>query len=129
MKLKIDENLSPQVVPLLHTFGHDAVTVVDEGLAGSDDTTVALAAADEGRMLLTLDRGFGDIRSYPPGEHPGMIVMRLRDQRPALVDATLRTLLAAHNLDELAGCTIIVQANLVRIRWPEPPPEAEISEN
>jgi hypothetical protein len=31
-------------------------------------------------MILTLDRGFGDVRSYPPGSHPGIIVLRPADQ-------------------------------------------------
>ena len=120
MKIKVDENLPDQVVPLLHPYGHDVTTVAGEGLSGADDAAVAQAARSEGRMLLTLDRGFADIRSFPPGQHPGIIVIRLRDQRPPQVEATLRALLSTHNLEDLAGCTIIAQATLVRIRWPEP---------
>lgn len=31
-------------------------------------------------MLLTLDGGFADIRTYPPPEHAGIIVLRLGNQ-------------------------------------------------
>lgn len=30
-------------------------------------------------MLITLDRGMGDIRAYPPGSHAGIVVLRLAD--------------------------------------------------
>jgi len=120
MKLKLDENVHRQIAPLLIAFGHDATTVVGEGLAGTDDEGLAAVAKQKGRMLITLDRGFGDIRRYPPGQHPGMLILRLRDQRPAQVEATLRALVSTHDLDALAGCTIVVQTSLVRIRWPKP---------
>jgi predicted nuclease of predicted toxin-antitoxin system len=120
MKIKVDENMPQQVVPLLAAHGHDVATVADEGLAGTDDAILARAAIQDGRMLLTLDRGFGDIRRFPPGQHPGILVVRLKDQRPAQVEATLRALLSAHNLDDLAGCTVIVHHRLVRIRLPQP---------
>ncbi len=120
MKLKLDENVPLNVPPLLASLGYDVATVPGEDLAGADDPTVAAAAFREGRMLLTLDKGFADIRRYPPGQHPGIIVVRLKDQQPDAVESALRSLLVTHDLDALTGCTLIVQARLVRIRWPEP---------
>jgi hypothetical protein len=35
---------------------------------------------------VTFDVGFGDIRAYPPAGHHGIIVLRLRDQQPRLID-------------------------------------------
>jgi predicted nuclease of predicted toxin-antitoxin system len=116
VKIKVDENVPQRVVGLLTGHGHDALTVTAQGLAGSDDSTVARAAAEEDRMLLTLDRGFGDIRRYPPGQHPGTLVVRVDDQRPSVVEATLRALLTDYDLDEMAGCTVIAQPGLVRVR-------------
>ena len=48
MKLKIDENLP-----------------VD---------AAAVCRAD-GRALITLDTDFGNVRAYPPADHPGIIVL------------------------------------------------------
>src|SRR5712692_4130044 len=90
MRLKLDENMPATPVELLSGWDHDVTTAVEEGLAGRDDPTVAEGVTREGRMLITLDRGFGNIRSYPPGDHPGIIVLRLPDQRPAHVAAALR---------------------------------------
>jgi len=119
VKIKVDENVPKRVMPVLGSHGHNAVTVAEEGLTGSDDEAVSRAAGREGRMLLTLDRGFADIRRYPPGQHPGMLVVRLNDQRPSLVETTLRALLTEYDLDDMAGCIIIAQPGLVRIRRPE----------
>jgi hypothetical protein len=33
-----------------------------------------------GRILISLDRGLGDIRAYPPVTHAAIVVLRLTDQ-------------------------------------------------
>ena len=109
-----------RVVPLLAGYGHDAVTVVDEGLSGSDDPMVAQAAAEEGRMIITLDRRFADIRRHPPGQHPGILVLRLLDQSSAQVEAALGSFLEQHNLEDMVGCIVVVEPGLVRVRRPGP---------
>jgi hypothetical protein len=39
---------------------------------GEPDLRVAGAAAREGRMVVAVDRGFGDVRLYPPGSRPAI---------------------------------------------------------
>jgi predicted nuclease of predicted toxin-antitoxin system len=60
MNFKLDENMPRRAVHVLISRGHDAVTVVDEGLRGSDDPLVARVAAQEGRVIITLDRRFAE---------------------------------------------------------------------
>jgi hypothetical protein len=67
---QLDENLPASLAALLTGRGHDTDTVLSEGLLGEDDLEVAVAAKAAGRMLFTLDKGFGDIRAHPPGTHP-----------------------------------------------------------
>jgi predicted nuclease of predicted toxin-antitoxin system len=118
VRLKLDENLPADAAEPLRALGHDVETVVGEGLAGSPDGEVVSAAGREGRMLMTLDRGMADIRAYPPGSHPGIVVFRLDDQAaPALV-ATFESFATNHDLHDLAGCVTIVRGHLVRIRRP-----------
>ncbi len=71
MKVKLDENMPRSASQVLIAAGHDVDTVVDENLAGATDPRVVAAAAAVGRLLITLDRGLGDIRTYPPGSHAG----------------------------------------------------------
>lgn len=76
MKLKLDENLSRHLKAPAASLGHDVLTAEDEGLLSKPDPAVFMACAGEGRMLLTLDLDFSDIRKYPPGTHPGILLFR-----------------------------------------------------
>jgi predicted nuclease of predicted toxin-antitoxin system len=86
MRFKIDENLHDDVAALFVTAGHDVHTVYDEGLRGSPDNAIAERCRNEDRVLVTLDLDFADIRTYPPANHPGMIVLRVGNQsRPHIL--------------------------------------------
>ena len=75
MKFKLDENLPSSSAAILASAGHDVDTVTAEGLTGAPDQDVVAAATAAGRILIALDRGLGDIRSYPPGSHAGVVVL------------------------------------------------------
>lgn len=116
MRVKLDENIPRSAPQVLLAAGHDVDTVVDEGLGGaSDPQVVADAAADE-RLLITLDRGLGDIRAYPPGSHAGILVLRLSDQSARTVAAALAELVAGRDLTTLAGTVTVAQRGLLRVR-------------
>ena len=55
VKLKLDENLPRQLVPILTSLGHDVDTGPDEYLAGQVDHAVWTAAQSAGRFLVTQD--------------------------------------------------------------------------
>ncbi|MFA9431695.1 DUF5615 family PIN-like protein [Egicoccus sp. AB-alg2] len=73
-RVELDENLPNDLATALRRDGRDVHTVVVKRLAGESDPVVMAAATDEGRILLTLDRGIGDLRRYPPGSHAGIVV-------------------------------------------------------
>ena len=77
MRFKVDENLPDELADLINQHGHDALTVRNERLGGSSDERIAEVCKREDRILITLDAGFADIRTYPPSETPGMVVLRL----------------------------------------------------
>ncbi len=56
MKWKLDENLDHRLTAMFIKAGHDADTVLAEGLCGHDDSEVYKACLIENRALLTLDR-------------------------------------------------------------------------
>lgn len=116
MKLKLDENLPPAARSAAEALGHDVDTVADEGMLGSADPDVFAAAQREGRFLITLDVGFGDIRQYPPGTHAGIAVVRLGvASRPAIADAVGR-LLNGPGRGDLTGALVVVRQHLIRVR-------------
>ena len=80
MKFKIDENMPLEVAGLLRDAGYDAATVPEQNLAGTSDANLNAVCQQEERILVTLDNDFADIRTYPPGKSPGIMVMRLNRQ-------------------------------------------------
>ena len=116
MKLKLDENLPAALTELLRAVGHDTMTVADEALGGSNDPSILQAATSEGRMLLTFDLDFADIRRYPIGSHAGIVVFRLHDQRWAVLERPARQLIESGLLDRLQSGLAIVDESRVRIR-------------
>jgi len=65
-----------------------------------------------------LDRGLGDIRSYPPGSHSGIVVMPLTDQSAAAASKAVSDLAAIADPDSLAAAVAVLQHGLLRIRHP-----------
>jgi predicted nuclease of predicted toxin-antitoxin system len=120
VRFKADENIPRAVVGLLVEHGHDVETVADEQLVGQTDLVVAQAAANEGRIVITSDRGFGDVRLYPPGTHPGILVVHARELRQSVILMLLATFLVEHDVEEFAGCNVVIEPGSVRVRRPSP---------
>lgn len=121
MRVKLDENLPRDLADELDRRGHNVDTVLDEELGGRTDPVVVQAATDARRMVITLDRGVGDIRHFPPGSHAGVVVLRPVSQAPASILELADRLLDAHELAEFSGCVVIVEPQRVRVRRPGDP--------
>jgi predicted nuclease of predicted toxin-antitoxin system len=119
VKVKLDENLSRHLKPVLSQMGHDAVTAADEGLLSQPDSEIAAAARAEDRILLTLDIEFADLRKHRPGSHPGIIVFRPTSYGPTAVNAFIADFVRSVDLSRLASCVVVVDAQRVRVRAPE----------
>lgn len=116
MKFKVDENLPEEAVRLLKEAGHDASTITAQGMAGDPDPDLASVCQREQRALVTLDLGFADIRTYPPNEYPGLIVLRLNRQDKPHVLTVLEQLLPRLAEEPLVNRLWIVDENRLRIR-------------
>lgn len=121
MRLKLDENLPHDLTDALIRRGHDVDTVLDEQLGGRKDPIVVQAATEDDRMVITLDRGVGDIRSFPPGSHAGVVVLRPASQDPVSILELVDRLLDVHGLDDFGRCVVIVEPQRVRVRRPDDP--------
>jgi predicted nuclease of predicted toxin-antitoxin system len=112
----VDENLPAEAVEILAQAGHDAVSVLDQGLGGQPDPNVATVCQKEHRVLVTLDLDFADIRAYPPVDYSGVIVLRLvRLDKPRILPVIQR-LVHLMQTEPLAGKLWIVDETTVRVR-------------
>jgi predicted nuclease of predicted toxin-antitoxin system len=115
VKFKLDENLSPSLAELFTSAGHDAHSVVEQGLGGAADPSVLIRCTQESRVLVTFDLDFANIQAYPPGEHAGIVVLRLATQSHSLAAAALARVLALLPGEPLIGALWIIEDHRIRI--------------
>ncbi len=116
MRFKIDENLPVELAEELRIAGHEAATVDDQQLVGASDRHLSEVYKTEDRVFVTLDLDFADIRTYPPDEYPGLIVLRLSRQDKHHVVEVLRRTLKTFVEEPLEGRLWIVEEKCIRIR-------------
>ena len=93
--------------------GHEVSTVADRGLNASDVAVLAMAL-DEGRVLITEDKDFGELVFVRGLLHSGII--RFVDMRVEEKVSAMRSLLE-HEVDSIReGALIVVTRSRVRVR-------------
>lgn len=116
MRFLLDENLSPAHAELLRSMGHDAIAVIEAGLAGASDPAVAAFADQESRILITLDGDFANIIRFPPERTAGVIRLRLHPPTEGAIGRRLRSAIPQLAGRNLYGQLVVVQADRIRIR-------------
>lgn len=116
MRFKIDENLPVEFAEQLRSVGHEAETVADEHAGGAADPDLAALCTRERRSLITLDRGFADIRAYPPGEYQGIVVLRPQRQDKLSVLHLCVRLMEALSTQPLSGHLWVLEPGRLRLR-------------
>lgn len=115
-RFKLDENLPRDAGVLLRDAGHDVDTALDEQLGGSSDAQIFGACQAEGRILVTLDLDFSDIRAYPPASHLGIWVLRPNTQSLDDISALLGSALRVLEAEPTHGRLWIIESDRIRIR-------------
>lgn len=118
MRIKVDEDLPVIVAVMLRERGHDALSVLEQGLGGWKDPELWRAVQREGRFLVTADKGFGDVRVYPPGLHTGVLLLRPDEDGIRPLIELMQEVLARHPLETLLGLLTVVTPRSIRIRRP-----------
>ena len=116
MKIKLDENLGSLGVSLLEADGHDVRTIAEQQMSGANDQRIYEACRDESRVLVTLDRDFGETIRFPPEVTAGIVVLECKGRlSPTMILARLTelaTLLRSRPIDHELW---IVEPGRVRI--------------
>jgi hypothetical protein len=116
MRFKIDENLPVEIADDLRAAGHDAHTVGEERMAGAADAAIMAHVKAERRVLLTMDKGIGNINQYPPHEYAGIILFRPRSTGRGETLLFVRHHLPALLASALSGHLWVVSEAGIRVR-------------
>ena len=110
----VDEDLPADIAQVLRDAGHDVLTVGEQDLTGIADPALWAIVQDEGRCLVTADKGFANARVHPPGTHHGVVLLRLRrESRRAYIELA-RQLIERDALGLPEGAIIVVSPDSVR---------------
>jgi predicted nuclease of predicted toxin-antitoxin system len=75
-----------------------------------------MVCKSEGRVLVTLDLDFADIRAYPPTEYPGLVVLRPASPAKSHILRLLQSVIDGPSTEELTGKLWVVDEAGIRIR-------------
>lgn len=116
LRVKVDEDLPMAVAAMFRRAGYETATVVEEGLRGATDGRVWQAVEDEGRFLVTADKGLADARVHPPGTHSGILLLRPDDDGIEPLIRLIQLVLETGGVQRLYGTVAVATPRGVRVR-------------
>jgi len=116
MKFKLDENLGETGKALLEAAGHDVMTVRQQGLSGADDDHLYRVVGAEDRILVTLDRDFGEVLRFPPEKTAGIVIIAsIGRLSKSVIEARISDLLEVLQSEPIDGALWIIEPGRVRV--------------
>jgi len=86
-----DENIPPKTVEALRGRGVDIVSILDFA-QGLKDELVLSIAYEQGRILITFDRDFGELVFRTKAKSKGVILLRFTPKSPEDLSRRIETL-------------------------------------
>lgn len=120
MKFLIDRCAGRRLADWLRGLGHD---VLESQERGSDpgDSTILIWAASEERILVSMDKDFGNLVFLQGERHCGLV--RLPDVPAQARIAMMEQVLERHAEDLAAGAVITVRGSRIRVAHPYRDPD------
>ena len=114
MNVLVDVSAGRTIADLIRSLGHDTAFVRDRDSAMPDADILAWAVA-EGRLVVTMDKDFGDLVYRSAQPHAGILLLRLEAARTPEKTRIVTDIFAAHAAD-LPGHFSVYQNGRLRIR-------------
>lgn len=112
MRFLVDECTGPAVAAWLRSEQHEVFSVYEQERGLSDDQIIQ-KAYQEGWILITNDKDFGEKVYRERHPHHGVVFLRLANDRAATKITTLRRLLAAY-ANQLPERFVVVTERQIR---------------
>lgn len=118
MRFLLDANLPRSALTTTLDLGFEAELARDIGMGSAKDSDIARRARETSAILITRDLDFADIRSYPPEQYPGIVVLRLPEDTsaPDVAKVLERFLSEKELLEQIDGRLAILETERVRFR-------------
>jgi len=103
MRFLLDENFPKAVTPVLQEKGHEVFDFREIGPSGSPDGDVVRMAMSLSAALLTTDRDFFHTVGRSSTEHPGIVVVALKQPTGRSVVSRIEWFIEHIGIDHLPG--------------------------
>jgi len=113
MRFLVDECVGPSVVRWLRENNHDATSAYED-CRGWEDESILEKAYSEGRIVVTMDKDFGDMVFRMKMPHCGIILLRSAYRSPSKKIEMMKTILSLHESD-ISGRFVVVTETAIRI--------------
>ncbi len=112
-KILADECIHKDLVEALREEGNSVEWVTEMELSGSSDDVVFEHALKNNLILLTFDRGFGDIFNYNINNCPGIIIELIHGMEKSEIIEFAKFALSQY--EDFSGKLIIIGKNKIRL--------------
>jgi len=117
LKFLIDENMPRSTAEALKKIGHESIDVRDYNLSGKSDEEVFKFAQNEKAIIITADRGFGNILRFPLGKHNGIIIANfLNEMSTTEINSHLVRQIQSLSEEQISGSLVVIDSKKARTR-------------
>ncbi len=114
LKFLVDVGVGKRVETWLGKNGYDVKAVRDLNPSMEDEEILTIAVS-EGRMVITMDKGFGELVYHSGLAHAGVLLLRLEDAKADEKAKVMESILKQYS-DKLANHFCVFQGGKLRIR-------------
>lgn len=114
IKFIVDVGVGKSIENYLRDKGYDSKAVREIDPAMSDDDIIRLAATEK-RMVVTMDKDFGELVYHSCMDHYGVLLLRLEDATVPEKLQIIKFLLNSYS-SKMANCFCVFQKNKFRIK-------------
>jgi predicted nuclease of predicted toxin-antitoxin system len=116
MKILADHCVYGKTVKILRDQGYQVLTLKELNKADANDPDVLALAQSLDAVLVTNDKGFGNILFYPPQHYGGIIVLRVTGANQERVHQLLVDALKTFDREGLRKALVVINASAYRVR-------------
>ncbi|MBU1262792.1 DUF5615 family PIN-like protein [bacterium] len=113
MKFLVDESAGMAIVDYLRKEGFDVIAIAEDFPEIEDEAILSQAMIEEG-IVITHDKDFGELVFHKLLSHRGIILLRLKDERPTNRVKAIKEVLVYK--DKLKDAFTVITEDKIRIK-------------
>jgi predicted nuclease of predicted toxin-antitoxin system len=106
--------ISPKVIPILASLGHEGYHWASVGLAQASDREISDDSIKYNSLILTTDVGFSNLAVFEQRAVPGIIILRLQNPNAKQMIASIQELLDGPFAESIEHSITVIEPYQIR---------------